>query len=130
MRIIGCDLHARQQTLAMFEPPPRHPSNTDNSWTAPLNETAVMGALCWQRAAKWSGSDTLGSFNAWQLSACGYDNIGDLAKELGVGRRCLYKWQAVDVGWMRCSPKIRTAAPRLRYSVQRSEWAYPPRHRQ
>lgn len=22
------------------------------------------------------------------------DNIGDLAKELGVGRRCLYKWQA------------------------------------
>jgi hypothetical protein len=21
-------------------------------------------------------------------------NIGDLAKELGVGRRCLYKWQA------------------------------------
>lgn len=21
------------------------------------------------------------------------DNIGDLAKELGVGRRCLYKWQ-------------------------------------
>jgi len=23
-----------------------------------------------------------------------WDNIGDLAKELGVGRRCLYKWQA------------------------------------
>ena len=22
------------------------------------------------------------------------NNIGDLAKELGVGRRCLYKWQA------------------------------------
>jgi len=22
------------------------------------------------------------------------DNIGDLAKELGVTRRCLYKWQA------------------------------------
>ena len=22
------------------------------------------------------------------------DNIGDLARELGVGRRCLYKWQA------------------------------------
>ena len=22
------------------------------------------------------------------------DNIGDLAKELGVGRRCLYKWEA------------------------------------
>lgn len=22
------------------------------------------------------------------------DNIGDLAKKLGVGRRCLYKWQA------------------------------------
>src|ERR1700745_547106 len=22
------------------------------------------------------------------------DNIGDLAKELGAGRRCLYKWQA------------------------------------
>jgi transposase len=22
------------------------------------------------------------------------DNIGDLAKELGVGRRCLYKWQS------------------------------------
>src|ERR1700757_391170 len=22
------------------------------------------------------------------------DNIGDLAKELGIGRRCLYKWQA------------------------------------
>jgi len=22
------------------------------------------------------------------------DNIADLAKELGVGRRCLYKWQA------------------------------------
>ena len=22
------------------------------------------------------------------------DNIGDLAKELGVGRRCLYKWPA------------------------------------
>jgi transposase-like protein len=25
------------------------------------------------------------------------DNIGDLAKELGVGRRCLYKWQAKHV---------------------------------
>jgi Transposase len=27
-----------------------------------------------------------------RMRSCG--NIGDLAKELGVGRRCLYKWQA------------------------------------
>jgi hypothetical protein len=39
-------------------------------WTAPLNETVEMGTLCWERAAKWSGSDALVSFNAWQLSAC------------------------------------------------------------
>jgi hypothetical protein len=28
------------------------------------------------------------------------DNIGDLAKELGVGRRCLYKWQAKLASWI------------------------------
>jgi len=27
-----------------------------------------------------------------RMKSC--DNIGDLARELGVGRRCLYKWQA------------------------------------
>src|SRR5215471_7047285 len=35
-----------------------------------------MGTLCWERTAKWGGSDTLGNFDAWPLSACGVATQG------------------------------------------------------
>ena len=52
------------------------------------------------------------------------DNIGDLAKELGVGRRCLYKWQSkldhLELGEV--APRTNSHESSYRQQVHQLKW--------